>query len=171
MPITGYISVGLPISTNAENDPSYVQDPKYGLGGLRSVADITSRNAILQARRQIGMLVYVQDVNKYYSLIGGTGDAFWTEFTGVSGSGGTGGITQIYGTSGEIEVTGSGNSYTIGLPNDVTISGNLNILGNININGYVIADGYIMTKTGFQGYTFDGDVEFIEDVSLDGGDY
>lgn len=170
MPITGYISVGLPLSTNAENDPSYVQDPKYGLGGLRSVADITARNAILQARRQIGMLVYVESVSKYYSLIGGTGDAFWTEFSsGVSGS--TGGITDLYGTSGEIEVTGSGNSYTIGLPNDVTISGTLNVVGNLNINGYVISDGVIISKTGFRGYTFNGDVEFIEDVSLDGGEF
>jgi hypothetical protein len=66
MPITGYISVGLPIGPNAENDPTFVQDPKYGLGGLRTVANTTARDAILQQRRQIGMLVYVEDENKYY---------------------------------------------------------------------------------------------------------
>lgn len=168
MPITGFISVGLPISTNAENDPSYVQDPKYGLGGLRSVADITARNAILQARRQIGMLVYVQDVNKYYSLIGGTGDAFWTEF--ISGSGSTG-ITEIYGTSGEIQLTSAGTERTIGLPDDVTITGNLNILGNINIGGYVLADGLIITKTAFQGFTGNDQLEGLLDVNLDGGEF
>jgi hypothetical protein len=168
MPITGYISVGLPIGPNAENDPTFVQDPKYGLGGLRTVVNTTARDAILQQRRQIGMLVYVEDENKYYSLVGGTGDAFWTEF--ISGSGSTG-ITEIYGTSAEIQVTGSGSERTIGLPDDVTITGNLNILGNINIGGYVLADGLIITKTAFQGFTGDDELEGLLDVSLDGGNY
>jgi hypothetical protein len=101
-------------------------------------------------------------------LVGGTGDAFWTEF--ISGSGSTG-ITEIYGTSAEIQVTGSGSERTIGLPDDVTITGNLNILGNINIGGYVLADGLIITKTAFQGFTGDDELEGLLDVSLDGGNY
>jgi hypothetical protein len=57
------------------------------------------------------------------------------------------------------------------LPNNVTIGGTLNIQGNLNISGYVISDGVIISKTGFQGFTGDGDLEFVDDISLDGGNF
>ena len=45
-------------------------------------------------------------------------------------------VLSISGTSNEIETSGSGNAVTIGLPNNVTISGNATIGGNIS-NGTV----------------------------------
>lgn len=77
----------------------------------------------------------------------------------------TAGITSISGTTNEIEVTGGDGSYTVGLPNDVTISGNLNILG------YLLVDGVIVTKTGFQGFTGNATQEFVDYVDMDGGEF
>ena len=34
-----------------------------------------------------------------------------------------------------------------------------------------MVDGLIITKTGFQGYTADADLEPVEGVILDGGEY
>ena len=45
-------------------------------------------------------------------------------------------VLSISGTSNEIETSGAGNAVTIGLPNNVTISGNATIGGNIT-NGSV----------------------------------
>jgi hypothetical protein len=65
-----------------------VTNPRYGLGGLRSVETIAARNEITQLRRERGMMVYVEDVNTYYTLIGGTADANWTVFTGSTAESG-----------------------------------------------------------------------------------
>lgn len=50
------------------NDVFPSHEAQYGKGGLHSVADITARNAITSARREEGMLVYVQNEDKYYTL-------------------------------------------------------------------------------------------------------
>jgi hypothetical protein len=190
MPITGYISVGLPIGPNVDNDPYFVTNPKYGLGGLRTVADSTARNAIVNERREVGMMAYVTAENKYYYLSGGTGNSYWVEFTGGSG-GGTGAVSSITGTPNEIEVSSSTGNVTIGLPNSINIATSINIggitigvsggnlyvssgmdiFGNINTTGTLLVDGLIITKTGFQGYTGTPELEPIEHVTLDGGDY
>ena len=91
MGITGYISIGLPLGPNTETDPVFITDPQYGLGGLRTVGTTAERDAIVVARRQIGMMVYVQSDDNYYSLIGGTSNANWVEFSiGVGTPGVTG---------------------------------------------------------------------------------
>lgn len=100
MPLTGYISIGLPIGPGAENDPYYVTDPKYGLGGLRTVTGTDARNNIVMARRQVGMVVYVESENKYYSLVGGTGNSNWAEI--IYGVSAINGITA--GTTGNVNV-------------------------------------------------------------------
>ena len=82
-----------------------------------------------------------------------------------SGGGGSAAVTGITGTVNEVEVSGTTGNITIGLPNDVTISGNLNILG------YILADGVISTKTGFQGFTGNASQEFIDYVDMDGGEF
>jgi len=49
-------------------------------------------------------------------------------------------IATIAGTTNEIEVTGSGSensAVTIGLPNDVTITNNLNVGGDLNVTGSI----------------------------------
>jgi hypothetical protein len=49
-------------------------------------------------------------------------------------------VATIAGTTNEIEVTGSGSenaAITIGLPNDVTITNNLNVGGDLNVTGSI----------------------------------
>lgn len=55
----------VPFST-ADVHPSH--EAAYGKGGYRSVANITQRNAIPTARREAGMLVYVQSDGVIYQL-------------------------------------------------------------------------------------------------------
>jgi len=55
------------------------------MGGLHSVADTSSRDAIPDLRREEGMMCYITDSQKTYQLIGGTGNANWIELTGSSG--------------------------------------------------------------------------------------
>ena len=57
-----------------------------------------------------------------------------------AGDSGTGAVTDaqtftIAGTSNEIETSASGQTLTIGLPNDVTIANNLTVTGNLDVNG------------------------------------
>lgn len=113
-------------------------------------------------------------------------------FIGVGASGGA----VVVGTDNEIEVAPLGNTYVIGLPDNVTVantlttqflnlngntfaggaggvtlSSRMSVVGDINITGSLLVDGAIVSKTGFSGYTLDGDVEPITDVSLDGGEF
>lgn len=110
-----------------------------------------------------------------------------------------GGSVVIGGTENEILVTGNtAGGYTLELPSDIrvtdggfranyfnvgdgatftanldgiSLSGGLGVAGNLNITGTLIVDGPIVSKTGFSGFTLDGDVEPITDVSLDGGEF
>ena len=57
-----------------------------------------------------------------------------------AGDSGTGAVTDaqtftIAGTSNEIETSASGQTLTIGLPNNVTIANNLTVTGNLDVNG------------------------------------
>ena len=88
MPITGTVPITAPIAPTSETAIYPVTNPRYGLGGLRSVETIAARNEITQLRRERGMMVYVEDVNTYYTLIGGTADANWTVFTGSTAESG-----------------------------------------------------------------------------------
>lgn len=58
---------------------------------LTTVPDTTARDAIPSGDRYEGMIVYVADVKKYYSLKGGITNDDWVEFT----SGGPGGGSLI----------------------------------------------------------------------------
>jgi len=44
----------------------------------------------------------------------------------------------IQGTANEVEVSGSGQTITIGLPNDVTIGNNLTVAGDLTVNGTTV---------------------------------
>jgi hypothetical protein len=63
----------------------------------------------------------------------------------VTGSGGEGsnltientGVTSVLGTANEITVSASAGAVTIGLPDDVTIGGNLGVTGNLTVSGSV----------------------------------
>lgn len=77
MPIAGTVPLSGPIAPSSTTDTYPVTDPQYGLGGARTVADLTARNDIPAQRRQQGMLVYVISESKYYYLAGGTGNQDW----------------------------------------------------------------------------------------------
>jgi hypothetical protein len=57
-------------------------------GGMRIVADITARNAIVSTSRKAGMVVWVQSESKTYRLGSGLLDADWYEDSGGGGGGG-----------------------------------------------------------------------------------
>ena len=80
MPITGTVAVSGIIAPTSVLDTYPVTDPQWGLGGLRSVATTTDRNNIEYPRRQEGMMVYVQDQDSYYALVGGTSNTDWILF-------------------------------------------------------------------------------------------
>jgi hypothetical protein len=73
---TGVQITGLIKPLNAGSFP--VWEDIDGLGGWRSVADVTARNAIPQNFRKIGMVVVTQSDGVAYELVGGTLDANWT---------------------------------------------------------------------------------------------
>lgn len=57
------------IAPTSSTDTYPVTDPHYGLGGLRTVLNLAQRDQIPAARRVVGMLVFVQAMNKYYKLL------------------------------------------------------------------------------------------------------
>lgn len=67
------------ISTSAPSDVYPTHSANTGKGGYRSVADEAARNAIPTERREHGMIVYVQDVNKKYILEAGLTNSDWKE--------------------------------------------------------------------------------------------
>ena len=77
MPIPGTVPLSGKVAPTSELDTFPVTDPRYGLGGLRTVADITERNSIPAERRQVGMMVYVLSESLYYRLAGDTGNNNW----------------------------------------------------------------------------------------------
>jgi hypothetical protein len=92
MPITGTVPITGIIAPTSELATYAVTDPQYGLGGLRSVGTTSQRDAISQDRREEGMMVYVQNVDSYYALVGGTSNSDWVLFTpsGLGPQGATG---------------------------------------------------------------------------------
>ena len=71
-----------PINDNS-SFPSHYSD--FGFGGLRTVDNITQRDAIPALRRVDGMLVYVVSDTKYYRLSGGITNTDWVLFESGSG--------------------------------------------------------------------------------------
>jgi len=81
MPITGTVPITAPIAPVSDAATYPVTNPIYGLGGLRTVGTTADRNAISNLRRELGMLVYVSELDRYYSLVGSTSNTGWQEFT------------------------------------------------------------------------------------------
>ena len=84
MAIQGTTTVISPIGPTEETDDYPVTLPKYGKGGLRSVLNLTERDAITTKRREKGMLVYVENESKYYTLTNGITNNDWQQVTLVS---------------------------------------------------------------------------------------
>ena len=78
----------------------------------------------------------VVDTNTTYTVSVGAG-GINTSTIVLTGSDSSSDSVTISGTANEIEVTESGDTITIGLPNDVTIGGALIVSGNLTVSGTV----------------------------------
>lgn len=65
--IPGFRITG-PIVPTSTNDTHATHEARYGKGGLRSVADITARDAIPTPRRESGMQVWVESERSFWRL-------------------------------------------------------------------------------------------------------
>lgn len=70
----------------------YILEDVYVRGGFRSVATTAARDGIAAMAKKVGMLVYCEDVDKYYRL--GSDKQTWYEFSSGSGSGSGGGTRK-----------------------------------------------------------------------------
>ena len=70
---------------------------KYGCGNIHSIVTLDDRDAISLDRREIGMLCYVRNLNKFYQLIGGINNTNWidldTRFTSTQNGNVNGNLT------------------------------------------------------------------------------
>ena len=159
--ITGGVPFGGFISPTDSADTYAVTNPLYGLGGLRSVADIATRNAISDKRREEGMLVFVQSDSTYYSLDGGTANSDWSSINlggsagddGPQGTTGTTGNTGPQGTTGTTGNTGpQGTTGTTGTTGNTGPQGTTGTTGNTGPQGTTGTTG-TTGNTGPQGTT------------------
>lgn len=72
------------------------------------------------------------------TLASGTGITLTTDAGNDSVTITNSGVTQLTGTSNEVEVSGSTGSITIGLPDNVTIGNNLTVTGDLIVNGTAV---------------------------------
>lgn len=90
----------------------YILEDVYVRGGFRSVATTAARDGIAAMAKKVGMLVYCEDVDKYFRL--GTDKQTWYEFTlGGAGSGSGGGVR--YETTYLSNLLQAGDSVDIGI--------------------------------------------------------
>lgn len=78
----------------------------------------------------------VTDTNTTYTVSVGVGGANSSTIV-ITGSDASTDSVTIAGTTGEIQVTESGDQVNIGLPDDVSITNNLVVGGNLTVNGTV----------------------------------
>ena len=155
--ITGGVPLGGFISPTDSADTFPVTNPTFGLGGLRNVGSTADRDAIPADRREQGMLVFVENDLKYYSLSGGTGNSDWEIFS----SGAGGGVTGPIGDTGPQGVTGNTGSQGI-----QGVTGNTGAQGDQGIQGVTGQTGADSTVVGPQGST--GNTGAV-DLSFTGG--
>ena len=108
--IPGTVTLTGIIAPSDSADIFPVTDPQWGLGGLRTVSATTERDAIVDGRRQVGMVVFVSGETAYYQLGSGLTNSDWTIFA----PGGTGGTSASLwsastGTNSIITNNGTGN--------------------------------------------------------------
>jgi hypothetical protein len=142
-------STGITIAGNATSDTITITNSDPGSGqnifktvsanGISIVAD--SNSDTLTITPSTGITI--------------TGDA-GTDTLTITNSG----VTQVAGTSNEIEVSAGTGSVTIGLPDNVTIGNNLTVTGNLTVNGttttlntdtLAVEDNIIMLNTNVTG--------------------
>jgi hypothetical protein len=162
------ITGGIPfigfISPTDEGDQYPVTNPKYGLGGLRTVGLTTDLYTIPQERRERGMIVHTVQDGKYYHLYDGTADSDWQELslgggsvgpkgdvgpTGVQGFQGFQGLQGFQGFQGLMGSTGStGVQGFQGLQGFQGFQGLMGSTGSTGVQGFQGFQGL----QGFQGF-------------------
>lgn len=135
------IVIGAKVVPSDSTDTYPTHEDTYGLGGHKSVADLTERDNIPSARRKEGMYVYVISNNITYKLEGGITNSDWIQ------------ITEINGTQNQVAYFS--NTGTLSGSPDLTYDGqNVFIHDNIptnysHFNNVVHTQGYI----GFESVT------------------
>ena len=135
-------------STNQNFDFTLTADPTISLGGDLSgsvaLTNLATSTFTLTATIGSGVVENSMLAGSIAAskLAGGIGNSLLTnsgfELDADSGTTNTvnlGETLSILGTSGEIETSVSGNTLTIGLPNNVTVGNNLTVTGNLTVQG------------------------------------
>ena len=107
-----------------------VQVPTITVNAKGQVTGVTANSIPLAARAVHGIASFDPDSfqvasNGHVSLAGGSGGA----------------VITVNGTSNEVNVSRSGGTVTVGLPDDVTIAGQLNVSENLVVSGNLIMNG------------------------------
>lgn len=85
--IKNTLRISAPISPYNTDDVQPTHEAQWGKGGYRSVKTIVERNLIPDERREIGMVVYVEEDSKVYILQDGISNDNWVNFiTIIEGS-------------------------------------------------------------------------------------
>ncbi len=146
--ITNNTETGIDVtwdSTNQNFDFALSADPTITLGGdltgsatLTNLTDATLTATIAAGSVENTMLAGSIAASKLAGSIGNSKLSNST-ITVTDGSNSTavalGGTLTVNGTSGEIEVVESSGTFTVGLPNNVTVGNNLIVTGNLTVQG------------------------------------
>ena len=149
----GAVTVSLPNSitvdvtgalTGNASTASTLQTPRsIGLGGSLSgsVSFDGSQNVTITADIVADSVALGADTTGDY-VAGASASGAGISVTGSGGEGSSlvisnTGVTSLSGTSNEVTVSASAGAITIGLPDDVTIGGNLGVTGNLTVSGSV----------------------------------
>jgi hypothetical protein len=149
----GAVTVSLPNSitvdvtgalTGNASTASTLQTPRsIGLGGSLSgsVSFDGSQNVTITADIVADSVALGADTTGDY-VAGASASGSGISVTGSGGEGSSlvisnTGVTSLLGTANEVTVSASAGAITIGLPDDVTIGGNLGVTGNLTVSGSV----------------------------------
>ena len=149
----GSVIIGLPNSitvdvtgalTGNASTASTLQTPRsIGLGGSLSgsVSFDGSQNVTITADIVADSVALGADTTGDY-VAGASASGAGISVTGSGGEGSglviaNTGVTSLLGTANEVTVSGSAGAITVGLPDDVTIGGNLGVTGNLTVSGSV----------------------------------
>ena len=133
----------------------YIQglDLVYSVGGMGSTfIDIINTNTNADPVLQASLSATgTPDATKYlrgdntWSPVSGIYSFFISDFYNTSTQIANGDIVEIIGTANEVEVSLSNKTFTVGLPNDVTIANDLTVHGSIIVDGDMTVNGTVTT--------------------------
>lgn len=144
--------IGDKIVPSDSNDNYPTHAASLGLGGHRTVQDLTERNAILSSRLEEGMLVYVIDEQTTYQLLPGfstpTINADWEPLNFTGGSGTPSGPTNSLQFNDNGSFEGDGDLSWNNTTKELAINGDLTQVGKLNVS-------FVSVDTNFEvGYSY-----------------